>query len=209
MNTSKENELNPTLTIDELMGYVHQTCSDEAIETIEWKLHASALNQAALEGALLMANEMDLDPQTMLNFKDELAFKAGLHNNIEEPTYTLEELLAMFEPVEHYDAMLEVVERSAPTLLPMPIHVLSPQNETNCYNTIIFELDRPAPQDLTLIIENNQEDELIENVFPAHAATYRQLLTGFAPGCYYWKLILDEDNMLMGKFYVRKDLMPH
>lgn len=207
MKTYKENHLNPVLTTDELLNYINQTCSDSDIDLIEDKLANNELYQAALEGALFMADTDDLTTQTLANLQNELAFRTGFSIN-QEPTYSLAELLAMFEPVEHYDALLAEVERSAAAPVSPPVHVLLPQNDINCYHTIVFELDRPTPTDLILIIENNQEDELIESVFPAHTQQYRQSLSGFAPGCYYWKLMLDEDNMLIGKFYVRKELMP-
>ncbi len=110
-----------------------------------------------------------------------------------------------FIPVKYYEENLEGITRTS------EIQVLQPILEANYTHYLPFRLENSLPQNLILIVENNDYDELLRQKIPAKSiAFYIDLPTekGFGPGRYYWKLASERHQVsAMGVFFIGKDLM--
>ena len=124
----------------------------------------------------------------------------------EEKTYTLEELLEMFTPVSHYEHFIhetEVVSRSE------NLEVIVPENGIDAsVEQIIFAFNNPLKKEAYVLVENNQEDELMSITLLPGVDYFRLDTRGFEPGRYYWKLTGADVDIMMGYFFIRKDLLP-
>ncbi len=121
-------------------------------------------------------------------------------------TYTLDELLAMFQPVGAYESRIakELVGiRSMGNL-----KVIQPENEADFLEQITFQLENPVNEALKLTIENSEEDEVLKQNIAANTATFTIDLKGFKPGRYYWKLRSKKYGMVLRSFFIQKNLMP-
>ena len=126
-----------------------------------------------------------------------------------ETSYTLQDLLDMFEPVPHYEHLLKAKnEQALVSRAGGCINLLSPQRNEAVNESLLFEFSAPSKEALTLLIENNNETEVFEEKLPQNASEYVVSVIHFAPGRYYWKLIGEDSDMLMGCFLVRKHLLP-
>jgi len=121
-----------------------------------------------------------------------------------ETTYSIEELLDMFKEVPDYEDELEMsATRSLENL-----KVIDPKNGENCIDQVKFVLNNDAPENLTISIENSNEDEVLECVFAKKEKELSVNLESLKPGRYYWKLFGDTIDLYIGSFFIRKDLMP-
>ena len=123
-----------------------------------------------------------------------------------ERTYTLEELLAFFTPIEEYEKPLSTITRTG------ELQLLHPQNHINCVDSLYFEWESPLLKPILLIIENNEYDVLIRREIPAQTISISIPLSpqkGFKAGRYYWKTASTRHQVdAVGVFFIGKDLMP-
>ena len=123
-----------------------------------------------------------------------------------QETYSLEELLGMFQPVGAYEKRISkelVGTRSMGTL-----KVLKPENGADCGGQLVFELEGSVNEVLKLIIENNEEDEVLKQNIAANTTSFSIDLKNLKPGRYYWKLRSKKYGMILRSFFVQKNLMP-
>ncbi len=122
-----------------------------------------------------------------------------------QQSYTLEELLACFSPVQEYEDNLSTVSRAS------DVEILHPKNHINCVDNLYFEWSKPNHIPLLLIIENNEYDVLIRKEIPIQTLSFSINLDfkkGFKPGRYYWKLTSKRHEIsAIGAFFIAKDLL--
>jgi len=208
------------LTLDLLIGYVNKTLTNTDVLEAEAIFDEHLIFSEALEGALLMTDDVQPFEQTYINDMlrniDDKVYqiqnRGNEHRNYiteAEQTYTLDELLNMFAVVEHYDAILTEVERSATAVDFTTFEVLAPLNGQDCSHSLQLVFSKAVAQDLEVWIENNQEEELLSALVPAGCTAFNIDTSSLSPGCYYWRIECNEEDFLLGKFYIRKDLMPN
>lgn len=222
MNSKSNNKY---LTLSQLIRYVEKKLSSEELNHVENILDNNPICNEALEGILLYVEQEGIDEAEIERLLEEIGTQSGLiksnlihHPDEQKGVYTLNELLDMFNTVEHYEPLLaEFTERSGAVAFAADasvsqyqddLLVISPQTGEDCSDSICFILNRETQEELLLIIENNQEESLIETSFPADTDIHQISITHFRPGRYYWKLLLNDEDFIMGSFFVRKDLMP-
>lgn len=134
------------------------------------------------------------------------------------PTYTLQELLDFFKPIEHFES---ANRRSQSTIDKggLSALVLSPKAEIDCPNfQLDFQLSKALPCDLELTIFNNQEDVLHTQIIEANALNFTVSLSFLRPkvGKYYWRLKANTRNRairtryksVVRSFFLNKGLNP-
>lgn len=106
-----------------------------------------------------------------------------------QASYTLDEILAMFAPC---DELEEIVTRSGQGIAAAQQHpqVLQPQHQLQIKTTdqLVFKLQQGVPVPLTLLVYNNQTDELAAIDLPPNTATFTVAISHYPPGRYYWRL---------------------
>ncbi|MGB1243406.1 MAG: hypothetical protein ACPG49_12835 [Chitinophagales bacterium] len=145
---------------------------------------------------------LDLKPQLLQQLEEDTSKIFG--NQVH---YSLEQLKQWFSPLPLYEKRIASALRAAAITI-----LLQPKPETNCENRqLTFEWERPKEgfEELDLILENNRREVLLEETIDPDSITYTTLLPQdvFPPGRYYWKFCVDEDEPLMGVFFVEKNLM--
>lgn len=122
-----------------------------------------------------------------------------------EQTYTLEELLDFFTPIEEYEKPIAAITRAGESEL------LHPQNHINCVDSLYFEWKTPLLKPILLIIENNEYDVLIRREIPSQTISFSVHLSpekGFKAGRYYWKTASQRHQVdAVGVFFIGKDLI--
>lgn len=135
------------------------------------------------------------------------------------PTYTLQELLAYFKPIEHFES---ANRRSSfePKKTGLDALVLSPENEIDCLDyTLDFTLKEAVPFELELTILDNQEDILKTQIIAAQTFTFSVSLTFLQSkvGKFYWRLkantrdraIRKEYKSVVRSFFLNKQMNPY
>jgi hypothetical protein len=131
-------------------------------------------------------------------------------------TYSLEELLDMFRPIEHLE--LESARRSTSAGQNSLQHrVMFPLPEIECAgNQLTFEINPPLEVSLEIVIHDNREQEVTVNdnvLLPNTGNQTLNLPLNMLPGRYYWQISpLDFEaqaryGTATGSFFIRKDLM--
>ena len=112
-----------------------------------------------------------------------------------EPSYNLDELMAMFASVEELETV--AVSRSSQGVgkNPMQELVLLPENDIECKtDQLNFDFTDALPFAAELSITNNREVDVLNETIPQGVYEYTASLAGFAPGRYYWRLRATADN---------------
>ncbi len=143
--------------------------------------------------------------------------ESNLLNQTEpNPTYSLEELLDMFRPIEHLE--LEMARRSTgSTHNDLQHRVVFPLPEIECLgNQLTFEIHPPLDATLEIVVHDNREQEVEVNdnlLLPNTGNQTLHLPADMLPGRYYWQISpLDFEaqaryGTATGSFFIRKDLM--
>ncbi|MEZ4887998.1 MAG: hypothetical protein R3E32_24935 [Chitinophagales bacterium] len=124
----------------------------------------------------------------------------------QDETYTLDDLLLMFQPVSIYEK--RIANELVGTRSIGGLKVVKPENEVDCLGQLTFELESPVDDVLKLTIENNEEDEVLQQNISANTLTFTIDLKELRPGRYYWKLRSKQHGMILRSFFVQKHLMP-
>ena len=170
----------------------------------------------AINGALIFSDLENLEEKNikkcLANISHKLPFlQSKTHSELatNDLTYTLEELLSMFATVPHYEPLLTEVHRSAASLEAISMKIIAPENGADCQDTITFRLNKKAVGNFEIHIENNQEETVVETFFPQGKDAYTVDIQHLQAGCYYWKMIVEDESLAIGKFYIRNNMMPN
>jgi len=152
-----------------------------------------------------------LDEQMELSLQQEnpvttFSAKALWEDFLHQIDYTIDQLTSFFLPNSNYVLLLQGTNRGT------HFKVLAPPNNFECITSRLnFELKKTHHQDLTLSIEDNQQNLIHRTLIPAGESLKFEVdlseLDIHKPGLYYWKLT-DGKETFIRIFYVRKDLMP-
>jgi len=130
--------------------------------------------------------------------------REGIEAEIKRLGYTVDQFLQLFRPIPNYTTAIAAITRGK------SISLISPKNEADFSNEVIrFDFGNALKKDIEILIEDNQYDILIEEeVDSGHTEITLPIPTNdFPAGRYYWKIIEEDELVLMGTFFVRKDLM--
>ncbi len=124
--------------------------------------------------------------------------------------YSIEELTKMFAPFPAYDQYaMQFAQRAA-----SDVHLVlkAPENDMNCTSlTLNFSLTKPLQTDeeIEIVVEDNQSREKIAEEFESDTQHFEIDLSqsNLSPGRYYWKFMV-EDAVVIGSFFIQKELMP-
>ncbi len=136
-----------------------------------------------------------------------------------EPVYTLDELLAFFKPIEHF----ETANRRSQSVLSgegLDNLVKKPSAGIDCQTLQLdFELKEVIPIDLELTIFNNQEEILLTQIIEANTLSFHVSLLFLKTkvGKYYWRLKANTRDRIIRKryksivrsFFLNKSLNPY
>ena len=204
------------MNIEQIVLYINKSISDDELQKLDKHIDSCDLCAEAIDGALIFS---DFEAFKEINIKKRLvniAYKLPLLKEIEqqkgqtnEKTYSLEELLGMFAVVPHYEPLLTEVHRSIATFESVAMKIIAPENGADCQDTITFPLNKEASDNFEIHIENNQEESVIETFFPKGKHAYTIDIQHLQIGCYYWKMIVEDESLAIGKFYIEKKLIPN
>ena len=206
--------MNRIYTFNDIHNYLFDELSPTEKELFEAKLQQDETLRAEvaayknLQGLAVQVFTDELLQEVVLNIDNQRKIEAG------ERTYTLEELLAMFEPSPAYE--VEIV-RSGATHVQQTLGIIAPQHEEEVSQQVVIKLDKPLEFELKVIIKNNQEREVYRGVVPSQTVQYAIDMAALncPPGRYYFTA-LPKNRRLARKYetalrvlYIRKDLMPN
>lgn len=129
--------------------------------------------------------------------------RAVIEAEVKQLGYTIDQFIELFRPIPNYTTAIAATTRGSALTL------LSPENEVNCTDASIhFVFEKSLQKEVEILIENNQYDILIEETIDAgnKEVTFELSSSDFKAGCYYWKIIEADDLVVMGMFFVRKEL---
>ena len=175
----------------------------------------NAISKKGLQKAKTLVDELQDDL-----FDEPSNFWEGIEVDIDiEPVYSLQELLAFFKPIEHFEA---TNRRSQSTANQKGLDTLvkSPQKEVDCPDFLLnFELEASLPFDLELSIFDNQENILHTQIIEANTLSFKASLAFLEGkvGKYYWRLkantrdrnIRKKYKSVVRSFFVYKGLNPY
>ena len=212
---NKNNISYSCMNIQQIILYVNQTISDDELQILDKHIDNCDLCADAFDGALVFS---DLEKLNERNIKRRLAnisqkmpfLQQSGHSEVktDDDTYSLDDLLSMFATVPHYEPLLTEVHRSVASFEAIAMKIIAPKNGADCQDAITFRLNKIASDNFEIHIENNQEETVIETFFPQGNDTYTIDIQHLPMGCYYWKMIVEDESLAIGKFYIRKKMMP-
>ncbi|MEZ4888436.1 MAG: hypothetical protein R3E32_27155 [Chitinophagales bacterium] len=134
------------------------------------------------------------------------------------PTYSLQELLDFFKPIEHFETANR--RSSSAQANGLDDLVLTPMNEMDCRNfRLNFQLTEALPFDLELTIMNNHEEILYTQIIEANTLIFKASLFFLQSkaGKYYWRLKANTRDRVIRKkyisvvrsFFLKKHLNPY
>lgn len=143
-----------------------------------------------------------------LQSKLERALNQKTASPLEEMVqYSIEQLKQWFMPLPLYERRIVGVARGGSDLL------IAPEKNTDCSNRqleFVWKAKRGGFEEIDLIVENNRRKVLLEEALDvdAHSATIAFPKETFPPGRYYWKFCIDDEEPIMGVFFIERGLMP-
>lgn len=213
MSEINNNELN----IHTFLAYTNNELSEQKAKKVKAIIDNTSFYRDAYEGFVILSKIISVNKETLAILLEDVdktvneAIKKIEDGMVEreflkDPSmqFTYEQLLQLFKAVPYYEESLEnQVERSHSNFV-----VLSPALGINCKNQILFTFKILPPANTVLVIEDNQEEKLSEHAIDALNHQCIIDISKLGPGRYYWRLEIDKKLHKMGKFFIRKDLMP-
>lgn len=197
--------------------YLNGQLNDHELQTFLQRL---ATDEPFAEAVFLQDQiQSELTDTRFQNFKTTMtAVEAAYHTKIdeaallmdeseEEGLYTLEELLEMFQPVNHYEKAISEAE-FAGVVRAGGMDIITPDNGADCSQSITFQLINPVSTPIKIVIENSEEDIVKRAKIEAGATQLTVDTSDLLPGRYYWKLKSKVHGTMLGMFFVQKGLMP-
>ncbi len=161
--------------------------------------------------------ELDLAKGFLQSIEQKAAAKVSLGQKIRESfeaietqiDQSLEELAKWFLPFPAYEKQALQFAQRASNAANLPLQ--TPPHEMDCVDhQLYFELDSrlDTDEEIEIVIENNRSQEVAAFEFEADTQVFKINLVdqALSPGRYYWKFMV-EDVILMGSFFIQKELM--
>ncbi len=209
-----------------IQQYLHQQLSSNEQQAVVNRIQADAnFRQEMLMAKLILKASQSLAQEnsaTGLQKAKELAQQLGddlfLGNDPAEaedweidvdvrPTYSLNELLQMFQPIGHYERQLAGKTRSGRGGRQLPM--VKPENGEDYPQTLPITFSEAISTTLTISIYNSQDEIIVEQeeVLDKEETTSIDT-THLAPGRYYLKVRATGYVMSLRSFFIQKGLMP-
>lgn len=206
--------------------YLHQQLNASEQETVIQRIQTdAAFRQEMLMAKLvLQASKNIVDERSTAGLQNarELANKLGedlfLGDDPAEeedwgidedvrPTYSLDELLQMFQPIGHYERQLSGKTRSGRGGKELPL--VQPENGGDYPQILPISFSDALSTTLNISIYNSQDEVVLEKeeVLDKQDAISVDT-TSLGPGRYYLKLRATGYAMILRSFFVQKGLMP-
>lgn len=205
-----------SITIDDLIGFVHNNLSNEKLDAIEHFLLKSDLYADLTDNLIDIISDYNF---SLSETKQYLAIQSNL-----SPTTKLETIF--FEVLEKkYNTMKQGVDDFKQQImswfLPIPpleygvvlmssnLKVIKPANEVSYEKSIQFELEKPIQDSDELIVhifESGNEKPVVGLTFsgPIQQFTVDIEAQKMHPGVYYWRLqLIESGEKAEGSFYVK------
>ncbi len=144
-------------------------------------------------------------------------------NAAKKNTYTLNELLNFFKPIDQYESYMYndealVVKSAQGQSNKLNIEVTSPLNNADINgNNLQFTLKGTVDFEISLVIKNSKDEDVATLIIPPDTSEIILNLPSenlTTPGRYYWRMkpvnqkIARQYNALIKVFFIRKNLMP-
>ncbi len=159
----------------------------------------------------LQSSRLFLQSLEKQSLKEKVGEKAKQLKQLKQQIqYSIEELKKMFAPFPAYDQYaLQFAQRAASDV---NLVLKAPENDMNCESLQLeFSLSKPleTEEEIEIVIEDNQSREKIAQEFEPTTQQFKINLSqaNLSPGRYYWKFMV-EDAVVIGSFFIQKDLMP-
>jgi hypothetical protein len=191
--TTIESYLNGTLTADVLQQFKDKLQTDN--DFVEQVFFQKMLQQTTQQ-----FNQIAAFKQTLQKIKQ------ARH----QQTYTLEQLLGMFDTCNYYEKEYETEATIVRSKLQNNenIKVLQPLHHADLSEKVTFVFEPALTNAATISIENNKEEEVLTQHINTQTQNIELNIAHLPPGRYYWKLQLASKILLMDSFFIQKHLMP-
>ena len=131
------------------------------------------------------------------------------------PSYSLNELLEMFKPVNAWETAAATRNSNPNEASQLQNWVVLPENGVECStkDQLNFDLDQAPPCHLECRVYNSHEKAVLIQHIPAQEVSF-VLVLSLPPGRYYWELVPTDRSIkrqlgtASGWFFVGKALMP-
>lgn len=134
-----------------------------------------------------------------------------------ETSYSLAELLAMFEPEAAWETATATRSQTDTTESPDSLQtwVVLPENAIECRSKdqLHFELEQAAPCELNCKVYNNHQEAVATHQIPAREVSF-SITVPAQPGRFYWELTPTDRSTkrqigtAKGMFFVERGLVP-
>lgn len=201
-----EGHLEGTLSADEEMLFEELRRTDAqfaASVKFQQKLMRS-IDRLGDQLFLRKLQNLEIQIQTERVTKNKLAdsLKGLTDKALEKGNILFDNLTAAFLPLLQYELAIQSASRS------QTLEVSAPENGLDVKGGILaFELRKGINQSLQLSIETNQQQVIFEEMIEPQIIRFEISVKELEVGRYYWKL-KTPDDLVMGSFFIRKDLMP-
>lgn len=205
---SIEQYLSGQLTDSELQVFLQQMEADESFAEavflqeqikIEWTDTGFQNFKETLQGVEETYHASDNQTVLDKSQKQDTTLNKGV--------YTLEELLAFFRPVNHYEKAISEAELAG-VVRANELGIVTPENGADCSENIVFQLKSPVTESIKIIIENSEEDIVKRGELQAGKTQLNIDTSDLRPGRYYWKIKSRQHGTTLGMFFVQKNWMP-
>lgn len=131
-------------------------------------------------------------------------------------TYTLDELLALFEPIKEMVEQAVTRSSSPDSTNKMQALVMLPEDGIDCRNRqLTFDFEELTPFPIAVTVFDNREHALLSDTIQEGVYEHTVLLDDFKPGWYYWQLRADisdraarrKAGVAKGYFFIDKHLL--
>ncbi len=190
----------------------------EAANEISTEENSSSMNTISAKG-LQDAKQLSMTLESELFGKDDSFLEEWEVDIDVEPVYSLEELLAVFKPIEHFEA---ANKRSQAVLGKEGLDALvkQPLAGIDCANfKLNFELTEALPFELEVTVLNNQEDIVHTQIIAPQSLHFEVTLFFLEAkaGKYYWRLKANTRDRgvrrayksVVRSFFLHKGLNPY
>lgn len=200
----KHNLFDTALILDYLDGIllsdVQQMINREMQSSEDFKTFVEGVKttyqEAGNDRAKMQAN---LDKEKAISMNRLRTLFSKKPNLIQEAVaYTTAQLIQFFTPIPRFD--LTMNRRGN-------MFLKSPEQDAAITKDLVLDFHKSTSSPIECAIINNEENELLSFIIPAHSEQYTINISKLRPGVYYLDLV-KEDSQEMIRFYIDKHLKP-